>query len=278
MLRIMSMIHDYIESLNIQGGSRHRSDCPVCGHRNSFSAFNDGMKIIFKCFHADCTVKGGMRARLSNQSIPTTITGTFLPQQNQSVTNSFELPETFVDISRSDAAMRYMKQVNVMDAYLHRTTRMMYDQRLNRAVFLIRNGAKTVDAVGRTLSGAQPKWYRYGKSKQLFTAGDDSTAVLVEDCASAACVSHLVTGVAMLGTSLLKEHIVQLKKFDTVYVALDKDATKLGLKTVQTLKPHLDVRMLILEEDLKNMEKGKRDEFIRAKTIGAADTTVLAAP
>jgi DNA primase len=123
-----------------------------------------------------------------------------------------------------------------------------------------------VDAVGRTLAGAKPKWYRYGNSKQLFTAGDAPNAVLVEDCASASCVSHLMTGVAMLGTSLLKEHIVQLKKFDTVYVALDKDATKLGLKTVQTLKPHLNVRMLILEDDLKNMEKERLNEFIRRKT------------
>lgn len=274
MLVNMSMINDYVESLNVQGGSRYRSDCPVCGHKNSFSAFNDGMNVIFKCFHADCNVKGRVRTRLSNQSIPTTITSNFLPQQNQSVSNSFELPDTFVDISRSDAAMQYMKQVNVFDAYLHRTVRLMFDQRLNRAVFLIREGAKTVDAVGRTLSGAKPKWYRYGKSKQLFTAGDAPVAVLVEDCASAACVSHLVTGVAMLGTSLLKEHIVQLKRFDTVYVALDKDATKLGLKTVQTLKPHLDVRMLILEDDLKNMEKGKLDEFIRSKTAGTTDNSI----
>lgn len=276
MLPIMSIIQDFIESLNIQGGSRYRSDCPVCGHRNSFSAFNDGMNIIFKCFHADCTVKGRVRVRLCADPPPLRTRNRY--EHADKPLNSFELPDTFVDVSRSDDAMRYLKQVNVMDSYLHRTVRMMYDQRLNRAVFLIRNGAKTVDAVGRTLSGAAPKWYRYGNSKQLFTAGDAPTAVLVEDCASAACVSHLVTGVAMLGTSLLKEHIVQLKKFDTVYVALDKDATKLGLKTVQTLKPHLDVRMLILEEDLKNMEKGKRDEFIRAKTAGAADTAVLATP
>ena len=43
MLVNMSMIHDYIESLNIQGGTRYRSDCPSCGHKNSFAAFNDGI-------------------------------------------------------------------------------------------------------------------------------------------------------------------------------------------------------------------------------------------
>ena len=76
----------------------------------------------------------------------------------------------------------------------------------------------------------------------------------------------MVTGVAMLGTSILKDHIEQLKKYSTVYVALDKDATQLALKTVQTLKPSLNVRMLILEQDLKNMEGEQRDEFIRRKT------------
>ena len=76
----------------------------------------------------------------------------------------------------------------------------------------------------------------------------------------------MVTGVAMLGTSILKDHIEQLKKYSTIYVALDKDATQLALKTVQTLKPSLNVRMLILEQDLKNMEGERRDEFIRRKT------------
>ena len=70
----------------------------------------------------------------------------------------------------------------------------------------------------------------------------------------------------MLGTSILKDHIEQLKKYSAVYVALDKDATQLALKTVQTLKPSLNVRMLILEQDLKNMEGERRDDFIRRKT------------
>ena len=76
----------------------------------------------------------------------------------------------------------------------------------------------------------------------------------------------MVTGVAMLGTSILKDHIEQLKKYSSIYVALDKDATQLALKTVQTLKPSLNVRMLILEQDLKNLEGERRDEFIRRKT------------
>ena len=270
-LRVMSTKHDYVESLGIQAGTRYRSDCPFCGHRNSFAASNDGTHTTFKCFHADCNAKGSIRNRLSS----TVASKALLPKQNKQLNqNSFELPDTFVDVSRSKAAMNYLNKVQVMDAYLNRKVRLMYDQRLDRVVYLIYHGSHIVDAVGRSLSGAKPKWYRYGKSKQMFTAGDSRLAVLVEDCASASCISHLVTGVAMLGTSLLKEHIAQLKKFDKVYVALDKDATKLGLKTVRTLKSYINVHMLILEDDLKNMQKGKLDEFIRTKVTGDEDTPV----
>ena len=119
MLVTMSMMHDYIESLNIQGGTRYRSDCPSCGHKNSFAAFNDGMNIIFKCFHADCNVKGRLRVRLSADPPPLRTRNRY--EEPDKTLNSFQIPDTFVDISRSDAAMRYMKDVNVFNAYSHRT-------------------------------------------------------------------------------------------------------------------------------------------------------------
>ncbi len=109
---------------------------------------------MFKCFHADCNVKGRLRVRLSADPPPLRTRNRY--EEPDKTLNSFQIPDTFVDISRSDAAMRYMKDVNVFDAYSHRTVRLMYDQRLNRAVFLIRDGAKTVDAVGRTLAKAKP--------------------------------------------------------------------------------------------------------------------------
>ena len=272
MLIPMSTKHDYVESLQVPVGTRYRSDCPFCGHSNSFSAFNDGSHVVFKCFYADCGVKGRVRNRLSSTSSQAVVKT--VSTVKQPTVNSFQLPDTFVDISRSGSAMKYLDKVHAMDAYLNRKIRLMYDQRLDRVVYLIYKGHHLVDAVGRSLTGAKPKWYRYGKSKQMFMAGDSRLAVLVEDCASASCISHLVTGVAMLGTSLLKEHIAQLKKFDKVYVALDKDATKLGLQIVRTLKPYINVHMLILEDDLKNMQKGKLDEFIRTKVIGDEDPPI----
>ena len=260
MLTPMSSTHEYVESLGVPIGSRHRSDCAFCGHKNSFAAYNDGVHVIFKCFHADCNVKGRIRTRLTSDSF------TAIVQPEVKSSSEFILPDTFVDVSKSSNAMQYLRSVNCMDAYLHGRIRVMYDKRLNRVAFMIRDRKRPVDAVGRALADIKPKWYRYGKSQQLFTAGTSDIAVLVEDCASASCVSHMVTGVAMLGTSILKDHIEQLKKYSAVYVALDKDATQLALKTVQTLKPSLNVRMLILEQDLKNMEGERRDDFIRRKT------------
>jgi len=265
-------ISEYIQDLKLMDGTRYRGDCPVCNRHNTFSVFEVDGKHVWKCFHADCDVKGSNRKRLSNKT--PTIIGSFLDNSLNMNNDLFILPDTFVDISRSERCSNYLKSVNSFDAYLHRRIRVMYDVKLNRAVFLILNDSKVVDAVGRSLSDVKPKWYRYGKSRQLFTAGSFDNALLVEDCASASCVSNLITGIAMLGTSLLKEHIEQLRIYNTVYVALDKDATKLGLKTVRMLKPHINVRMLILEDDIKNMETSKRDEYIRSKTCGTTDTGV----
>ena len=110
MLTVMSSTHEYVESLGVPIGSRHRSDCAFCGHKNSFAAYNDGVYVIFKCFHADCNVKGRVRTRLT----PEAFTSVVKPE----VKNSFEfvLPDTFVDVSKSAHAMQYLKSVNCMDA------------------------------------------------------------------------------------------------------------------------------------------------------------------
>ena len=59
-----------------------------------------------------------------------------------------------------------------------------------------------------------------------FICGSNATGILVEDCASACAVSHLYSGIALMGTSLPESYIPVLKKrFKKIIVALDRDAT-----------------------------------------------------
>ena len=86
----------------------------------------------------------------------------------------------------------------------------------------------------------------------------------MEDCASACSVFDNGTGIALLGTNLLSQHIDVLKQYDRVFVALDKDATDKAIGMVRTLHTHVPTRLMVLRTDLKNMERTQRHEFIRS--------------
>ena len=254
----------YVESLDIVPNTKYRSDCPVCAKKNTFSVTDDGLKRMWYCFHADCNVSGRTGISLSK----TTSTQVFnKPVHSTSITNTFsefEMPDTFVSVSRRVEAESYLRKVGAYDAYLAGAADVRYDVRMNRVVFIIRKGKKVVDAAGRSLDGRAPKWYRYGSSKLPFTCTHGDDAILVEDCASACAIYGNATGVALLGTNLLAEHIEVLKQYNRVFVALDKDATDKAITMVRTLHSHVPTRLMVLHTDLKNMEKDKRNEFLRS--------------
>jgi len=254
----------YVESLDFPALTKYRSDCPVCAKKNTFSVSDDGLQRMWYCFHADCNVSGRTGITLTKDHA-SKLFEKQMTKQPDPVSTSFELPTTFVSLSRSIDAELYVKRVQSYDAYLAGRADIRYDFQRNRAVYLIKQGNKVVDAAGRSLDDRTPKWYRYGSSKCPFISGTDlRVACIVEDCASACSVSGVVTGVAILGTNLLTEHIETLRKFQQVYVALDKDATDKAIDMVRTLHSHVPTKLIVLKTDLKNMKKDERDDFIRS--------------
>jgi len=256
----------YVEGLEFPSLTKYRSDCPVCGKKNTFSVTDDGLNRLWYCFHADCNVSGRTGVTLSREHAKKALTYKQSSQATPPRTSSaFEIPDTFVSLSRSLDAETYVKQVNAYDAYLAGLADIRYDFKRNRAVFLVKDSNKVLDAVGRSLNGRSPKWYRYGTSGSPFVSGKNlHVACVVEDCASACSISHIVTGVGILGTNLLAEHIKTLTKFQRVYVALDKDATDKAVDMVRVLNNHVLTKLMILKTDLKNMDRDERDDFIRS--------------
>jgi hypothetical protein len=116
--------------------------------------------------------------------------------------------------------------------------------------------------VGRSLTNEKPKWWRYGKSGYPFVCGDGHVGIIVEDCASACSVSNNFTGIALLGTSLLDSYIPILRKYKRLYVALDKDATKKALEIVIKLQDVVTTKMMILNQDLKDMRDETRERIL----------------
>jgi DNA primase len=262
-----SWLPGHVESLDIPACTTARYDCPVCGAKNTFSVTDDGHQRKWYCFHADCNVKGYTGVTLTKEYAKRAFKS---PVKKEPVTPAteaeFVVPDTFVSVGRSLDAELYLRKYGIYDAYLSGSADLRWDFKRGRVVFLIKKDRKVVDAAGRLIHGVGPKWYRYGNSKSPFICGQSvRTAFVVEDCASACAVSGIVTGVALLGTNLLQQHIDSLSKFERVFVALDKDATDKAIDMVRTLSTRVSTKLTVLHTDLKNMVKEERDDFIRSQ-------------
>ena len=255
----------YIESLDIQPMGRYRSDCPVCGKPNTFSVTDDGLQRLWYCFHADCNVSGRTGVTLSRQHASRVFSRSHTDSPVSRTSNTYEVPNTFVSLSRNLDAELYVRSVHAYDAYIAGRADIRYDFRTGRVVYLVKHEGKVVDAVGRSINGKGVKWYRYGNSDVPFMVGTGKRiACVVEDAASACSVSNIITGVAILGTNLLDKHIQHLSYYQKIFVALDKDATDKALDMVKILCRKVPTRLMVLDRDLKNMTNEERDELIRS--------------
>ena len=257
-------IKDFVMDLPLQPNGRMRMDCPVCGKKNTFSVGEENGQRLYHCFHADCTASGRTGFRLTKDvaTHPLLKKATKLDTTDVTYCATFEMPSTFVPISRSQESVTYLKKVHAYDAYLDGRVDLRYDFQRNRIAYLITDGRRVVDAAGRTLTDEKPKWWRYGKSGYPFVCGSGRIAVVVEDCASACAVSSVLSGVALLGTNLLDSHVKVLQNYDKVFVALDKDATQKALQIVRKLQGIVPTNMMILNQDLKDMDNATRERTL----------------
>ena len=175
----------------------------------------------------------------------------------------FVIPDTFVSLSRSKEAEAYVKKVGSYDAYLNGLADIRYDFQQERVVYLVKHNNKIVDATGRSLNERKPKWRRYGNSKYPYICGRGDIAFIVEDCPSACSMASIGQGIALMGTTLLDEHVDVIKKYKKVFVALDKDATSKAYIMMRKLRNYVPTKLIVLNKDLKDMERGERNEFIR---------------
>ena len=264
MIDTPSWLEGHVESLQIPALTTARYDCPVCGAKNTFSVTDDGLQRKWFCFHADCNVKGYTGVMLTSDNASSAFKKSASKPAPPPTDSVFEVPHTFVQLSRSIDAELYLRKVGCYDAYLANRADIRYDIKKDRAVFLVKKRGVIVDAVGRLINGTGPKWFRYANSKQPFVCGEHSSAVLVEDCASACSCSNITTGVALMGTHLLQDHIDVLRRYEKVIVALDKDATDKAIEIVRVLTQEgISAKLAVLKNDLKNMEREERDDFLR---------------
>ncbi len=234
---------DVLTSIKLDIGESRRMDCPSCGRKNTFSVTNEDGVLLYNCFAASCKTAGQSRTKMTAAEVHQYMRNLREDRRDP----EFVLPTYFIQ-SHTDLGM-------FADRWKIPVHDLMYDVKDQRAVFLIRDGHRIVDAVGRTLRNSSMKWKRYGSASRIFTCGHSDHAVVVEDAISASVVPTItpkLTGVALLGTSLLSEHIEQLRKFSTVTVALDPDARDKTVSITRQLQSSgLAASAMSLKDDIK---------------------------
>ena len=246
------MVHkpsrEFIEGLDIKEGESITIDCPVCNGVKKFSATNKEVLILYNCYRNSCDVKGATMTPMLVETIKNKIQGLDEVEKDR----KFEMPEYITDGNNS-YVQRFRRRWDLR-------MELLYDVKSKRAVFPIYQNGRVIDAIGRALYNAQPKWYKYGGKAKYYSyciSPSESIAVVVEDVVSATVVGETlagITGVALLGTSLLREHKEYLDSFDTVIVALDPDAMSKTIEYTRELQSYCDpseVLALHIEDDLK---------------------------
>ena len=240
----MSM-NKYIEDLDLGEGDTVRGDCPDCGGKNTFTANKSGGAVLYNCYKLGCKISGVHTVGMTAADIQARMQEVEQDKPKPKV-EIMELPEYVV---RSGSGLdAFRDKWDLWDQGL------MYDLKDRRAVFPIFINNVLIDAVGRALAGAEPKWLRYTGKANYFIGGTGKTVVVVEDVISAITVAKLgFTGMAILGTSLSVAHMEQLGNYSQVIVALDPDAAHKTLRFRQEIEAWTGATTIALrlDDDIK---------------------------
>jgi len=233
----------FIDDLDLGEGDTVRGYCPDCGGKNTFTASKTGGAVVYNCYKLGCKIQGIQTVGMTAADIEARMRDVPKPKPKLEAMN---IPEHIV---RSGAGLdEFRYKWDLWDQGL------MYDLKDNRVVFPIFYKGIMLDAVGRSLSGADPKWLRYTGKANYFSAGTGNTVVVVEDVISAITVAKLgFTGMAILGTSLSVAHMEQLGDYSQVIVALDPDAAHKTLKYRREIEEWTGVTTIALrlDDDIK---------------------------
>jgi hypothetical protein len=234
-----------------------RGDCLDCGGKNTLSISNVMGEIKWFCFKAHCKTKGRGDVRRTIDEIIESMRG----KDREFIIIPFETPSHFTDMNSTPRSIRFFNFLTAIG--MKDRVECRYDPKQDRAVFLIKRGPHVVDAIGRSLNRAPPKWFKYGHSGQSFMLNGRDTCVVVEDIPSAITVGAAgYTSMALLGTNLTTLDIKDLMRYNNIIVALDPDAHSRGVAMAARLDAYSNARAILIPDDLKYYSPDKVREIL----------------
>ena len=245
-------IKAYLDTLTIAEGQRLRMDCPQCRARNTFTVWKDDGVLVYHCFKLSCSVSGAYGIGMTADEIKAKMQGYI--QDNHVDLEGMVVPEYLVKPTHQHTDMqKYIRKWNLYDEDL------MYDVKDSRAVFVIKENNRLIDATGGSLNVSKPKWFRYTGEASVFVrvlGNPNGIVIVVEDVVSAISVAQLfprTTGLAILGTSLGEAQMQHIQNYSKVIVALDPDAAHKTLTYKREIEAWtgLNTIAMRLEDDIK---------------------------
>lgn len=248
--------------------------CPDCkGGRNrdkSFVVTRTETGYLYVCHRASCSVAGYVgRFEDSGGLLVRGHTPGKCPQRTQSRTFSgtlAEIPQRIQDFLQENYCIGPERSVR------GRLKWCVEDERLWMPC--IRWDGVETGAQARKLDGTKPKvlsyrdgdrpglaWYVPEKAKNF------PAVLVVEDQLSALRASEFVPSVALLGTHLSWDRITELATVtNKIHLALDKDATTKSYDYRKKFGAYLDIRVVALEKDLKNLTPKELEDKLKELT------------
>ena len=236
-----------ITDINIGEGQSITTDCPFCSGRHKFTISKRDGTTLWNCYRASCNAKGAFKSGFKTGELRDKLNGV----KTEFTRRSRPVPEVTSNPSHHAAVLEYLERNNCSFAFQNRLANIRYNPVDDRVLFYTNGGR---GAIGRHLGSAVPKWLCYGETSGILKVGDSPNGVIVEDAASACAVAatNLYSGIAILGTNISPLQKQQLMAFDSVTIALDKDASKMALNHLRRLRSLIKTRIVFIENDLKN--------------------------
>lgn len=158
--------------------------------------------------------------------------------------------------------VEYLEHNNCIEAYNANPDRFFYDRIRDRIVFVEYDTINSFKlATGRSLNGANPKWYKYVALPgeyfqfQAIRGPVGLPTVVVEDCASACSIGCIANSLALCGTNYnLYSLVNKLSNVRDVIICLDADAQLKSLKLQRDLLgagKFKSVKVVSLPDDAK---------------------------
>jgi len=211
-------------------------------------------KTLWNCYKASCTAKGVYSGPRTIDEAKAYMAGKNKTKFEKKTT---PLPAMVTSIDNHPAAVEYIKSVNSYEAYKDGSVTLKYCPGEDRVLFYTHTSE---GAVGKSLSNRGPKWWAYGDTQSGVHVGTGSTAVLVEDAASACAVSRCrnIVGVALLGTNLTKYLEKSLNSYDKIIIVLDNDAKKKAVSMCRALSKSTTMRITKLDLKVLSLQDTER--------------------